>query len=401
MPRIFPFEALVYDAAVVGPLNRVTAPPYDVISEARRRAYQAEPFSIVSLDLAGEGEGQGEGYSRSGDLLRTWVADGALVRMPSGFHAYEMRFEQDGREGCVRGVLCAIELEDWGGGVLPHERTMPGPVEDRLRLLRATRTHLSPVYATVAGPCPDLADLLDRTTEAPADAEAVDSEGVLHRRWAISADEPVGSWLAAEQLLIADGHHRYTTALAYRDEMRATAGPGLWDRLLTFIVDAGSERLLVRPFHRVQLSGPIPTEGRPVGALEAVLAALDDDDPVIGLAVATADDVELRISALPGQPPAVRALHRGLLDGRVPPDELRFTPDAVEAVDAVRMGNAVVAYILPPTTPERIRKVVGRGERLPQKSTYFWPKPRTGMVLMPLDAADPASRLPPPSARAS
>lgn len=399
MPRIFPFEALVYDATVVGPLDRVTAPPYDVISEARRRAYQAEPFSIVRLDLADEGDG--DGYARSGDLLRSWVADGALVRMPGGFHAYEMRYGQGGREGHVRGVLCALELEDWGGGVLPHERTMPGPVEDRLRLLRATRTHLSPIYATIAGPCPDLADLLQATTSAPPDAEAVDPQGVLHRRWSVSADEPIGSWLATEQLLIADGHHRYTTALAYRDEMHATSGSGLWDRLLTFIVDAGSERLPVRPFHRIQVSGPAPTGGRPASDLDAVLAALDDDGPVIGFVVATDGGVELRISPLPGEPPAVRALHRGLLDGRVSPDELRFTPDAAEAIDAVRTRSAVAAYLLPPTTPERIRKVVGRGERLPQKSTYFWPKPRTGMVLMPLDSADPAPRLPPSRARAS
>jgi len=388
MPRIFPFEALVYDVDVVGPLDRVTAPPYDVISEERKRVYQAEPFSIVRLDLPGDSDGDGDGYSRGGDLLQTWVAEGALVRTSLGFHAYEMRYELEGRTGRVCGVLCALELEDWGEGVLPHERTMPGPVEDRLRLLRAIGTHLSPVYATVAGPCPDLAELLVERTRPAPDGELIDRQGVLHRRWTISPEEPIASWLAAEQLLIADGHHRYTTALAYRDEMRAAHGPGLWDRLLMFVVDAGSERLPVRPFHRIQLSGAVPTEGRRVGDLATVLAALDDDDPAIGIAVATPDGIELRISALPGDPPAVRALHRELLDALVSPDDLRFTPDVAEAVDAVRAGDAVAAYLLPPTTPERIRKIVGRGERLPQKSTYFWPKPRSGMVLMPL--RDPA-----------
>jgi uncharacterized protein (DUF1015 family) len=269
--------------------------------------------------------------------------------------------------------------------VLPHERTMPGPLEDRLHLLRATRTHLSPVYMTFAGPSPDLADLLTRSTETPPEAEMIDDEGVGHRRWSILGDAPIASWLAAEDVLIADGHHRYATALAYRDEMREVEGPGPWDRLLVFLVDASSERLDVRPFHRIQRSGLMPDGGLPVDDLDAVLAALDDDEPLVGLAVGTAEGPAFRTLPLEGEPPAVRALHRDVLDGHVPPDALRFTPDAAEAVAAVGAGTAVGAYLLPPTTPDRIRKVVERGERLPQKSTYFWPKPRTGMTLMPLD----------------
>ena len=198
---------------------------------------------------------------------------------------------------------------------------------------------------------------------------------------------PIGEWLADEPFLIADGHHRYTTALAYRDEMRATSGPGLWDRLLTFVVDAGSERLSVRPFHRVQLTGAIPEPGRVVADLETLLGSLSDDDLRVGIVRRSGPDVELSVRELTGEPPTVRALHEGLLDAIAPPGSLRFTPEAVEAVAAVTSGEAVAAYLLPPTTPDRIRKVVERGERLPQKSTYFWPKPRTGVVLMPLDGS--------------
>jgi uncharacterized protein (DUF1015 family) len=385
MPRVFPFEALIYDTAVAGPLDRVTTPPYDVISEVRRRGYLARPYNIGRIDLATSDDDTQvaeDRYEQAGALLRRWIREGALVRIPTAFQAYEMRFGPTDR---VRGILCAMELEDWGGGVLPHERTMEGPVEDRLRLLRATNTQLSAVYGTVAGPCPSLADLLDEVTAAPPDAETLDAEGVIHRRWTIATDAPIGSWLAEEPVLIADGHHRYTTALAFRDEMRVTAGAGPWDRLLTFIVDAGSERLSVRPFHRVQLSGMAPEAGVPVSDLDTALAALSDDGLRVGIARPTDGGVELRVATLTGEPPAVRALHDGLLDAIASTDELRFTPDASEAVEAVRSGNAVAAYLLPPTTPDRIRKVVERGERLPQKSTYFWPKPRTGMVLMPLD----------------
>ncbi len=390
MPRVFPFEALIYNTAVAGPLDRVTTPPYDVISEVRRRGYLARPYNIGRIDLATTDEdrrGAEDRYGRAGNLLRRWIGEGALVRIPTAFHAYEMRFGPTDR---VRGILCAMELEDWGGGVLPHERTMEGPVEDRLRLLRATNTQLSPVYGTVAGPCPSLADLLDDVTANSPDAETLDAEGVVHRRWTIATNAPIGSWLAEEPVLIADGHHRYTTALAFRDEMRATAGAGPWDRLLTFVVDAGSEHLSVRPFHRIQLSGTAPDDGVPVEELDTALAALSDDELRVCIAKPTARGVELRVATLTGEPPAVRALHDGLLDAISSTDTLRFTPDATEAVEAVRSGNAVAAYLLPPTTPDRIRKVVERRERLPQKSTYFWPKPRTGMALMPLDHDAPA-----------
>ena len=197
---------------------------------------------------------------------------------------------------------------------------------------------------------------------------------------------PIGGWLADEPLLIADGHHRYTTALAYRDEMRATSGPGPWDRLLTFVVDAGSERLSVRPFHRVQLSGDSPEPGRSVSDLSELLATLSDDDLRVGIVRRAGADVELtRAGARRGAARGPRAPRRGARRDR-PTGTLRFTPDAAEAVAAVRSGEAVASYLLPPTTPDRIRKVVERGERLPQKSTYFWPKPRTGVVLMPLDS---------------
>jgi uncharacterized protein (DUF1015 family) len=379
MPRVFPFEALVYDIGVVGALDRVTTPPYDVISEDRRKEYWSDPFSIVQVDL-GTGDGE-DRYVQAGALLRRWIVDGVLVRTPPAFHAYEMRSSPT---EAVRGIFCAMELEDWGGGILPHEETMSGPVEDRLQLLRATQTDLSAVYGTVTGPCPSLENLLDAVTSKPPEAELLDEQGVTHRRWSIPADLPIGDWLAEEPLLIADGHHRYTTALAYRDEMRAANGPGPWDRLLTFVVDAGSERLSVRPFHRIQLSGSAPEPGRPVGDLAAVLGALSDEGPRIGVVRPDGAHAELTVWDLAGDPPAVRALHDELLDAIAPPGSLRFTPDAAEALSAVEGGGAVAAYLLPPTTPDRIRRVVERGERLPQKSTYFWPKPRTGMIMMPL-----------------
>lgn len=379
MPRIAPFAALTFDPTVVGPLERVTAPPYDVISDDERARYAADPHSIVRIDLPDAGPDGRDRYASAAATLGGWVAGGALRGLPLAYHAYEMIHGTDR----IRGLLCGLELEPWGGSVLPHERTMPGPLDDRLRLLRATRTHLSPVYGTITGPCEPLEAMLAGVTDTPPEAELHDRHGVRHRMWSVPADPQVERALADEPFLIADGHHRYTTALTYRDERRAAEGPGPWDRILAFLVDAGSEPLAVRPFHRIQLAGE-PPQGREVPDLTTALGAVSDDELRIGIATRDGAGIRFGTLQLPGESPAVRALHDSFLDAAVQAEDLRYTPDAEQAVEAVR-GGAVAAYLLPGTTPDRIRKVVERGERLPQKSTYFWPKPRTGLALMPLD----------------
>ncbi len=374
---------------MAGPLDRLTSPPYDVINAAREREYRdASPYNIVHVDLAEtpSDPALGDRYERAATLLAAWRADGVLRRTEPSYFVYELAFTLDARPGRVRGVLCAMDLEPWGGSVLPHEETMPGPVQDRLRLLRATRTHLSAIYGTVAGPCGSLASELDRAAANVPDADIVDEEGVRHRLWALPDDGSIASFFADEPLLIADGHHRYTTALAYRDERHAVDGPGPWDRILTFVVDAGTEEVPVLPYHRIQVKGePLPG-GDDVADLAAVLETVDDEALRIGTAVRAADGtVRYATHAIAGAPPAVLALHDDYLDGAAPGDALWFTHDALDADDAVRAGAASAAYFLPSTVPGRIRAVIEAGQRLPRKSTFFWPKPRTGLVLMPLD----------------
>ena len=388
MPRVSSFTGLVFDPEVTGPLEVVTAPPYDVIGEAERRAFlSSSPYSVVHLDLS-EADGGRDRYERAAELLATWRREGALVEsVEPGYVAYEMRFRLEARERTIRGLLCALELEDWGGAILPHERTMPGPVEDRLRLLRATRANLSAVYGTVTGPVPALASLLDDVTDGPASRSIVDEEGVSHRMWPVEADPAIAGWLAGEPLLIADGHHRYTTALRYRDERRAVDGPGEWDSVLALVVDAGTEEPPVLPFHRVVGAGgagrAAQLAGERVRDMQEALAELDDETGTIGVVLREPGGLVHLVTTLQGGPPAVSALHETVL-GDVEGD-VRFTPDPVDAESAVRSGEAGAAYLLPPTTTRRIHAVVERGERLPQKSTFFWPKPRTGMVLRALE----------------
>ena len=152
----------------------------------------------------------------------------------------------------------------------------------RLRLLRATATHLSPIYGTVSGPCAPLAALLERTCrEAPVE-ELLDEEGVTHRLWEIPREEPIDAWLRDEELLIADGHHRYTTALAYRDERHAADGPGPWDAIFALVVDAGTESVPVLPYHRVQVAGEALAPSRPATDLDDVLARVSDEGLAVG-----------------------------------------------------------------------------------------------------------------------
>jgi uncharacterized protein (DUF1015 family) len=386
VPRLTPFRALRFDPAVAGPLDLLTGPPYDVIGPNRERLRERSPYNIVHVDLADDaGEDVDERYGRAGAILHAWREEGALVLDDAPmYYGYELRFPWTDGSRTVRGVLAALELEPFGRGVVPHEQTMEGPIADRLRLLRASRTQLSPIYGLVAGPSPPLAHALDAVARTPALATVHDEEGVDHRVWAMPSDVDVGAWLRDLPVLVADGHHRYATALAYRDERRSRDGPGPWDAVMFLIVDAGHETVPVLPYHRVQVAGEPPSGGLPREELSEVLADLDDAALRYGTVTRTDGRVVYRLHDLPGDPPTVRALHDQILDRAAPGDDLRFTHDARDAERAVRDGTAMAAYLLPPTTPERIRGVVERGERLPRKSTFFWPKPRTGIVMMPV-----------------
>ena len=365
-------------------MGQVTAPPYDAVtSEHERRLHAASPYNVVRLILGREEAGDDAGnnkYTRAASRLRSWAEDGVLVPTSrAAWFPYEMRFTFQGEPRRVRGLICQVELEPLGGSIVPHEDTLPAPFEDRLALLRAVRANLSPVYALFRGPRRPLSAFLDEVAAAPAHRTVVDEEGVEHRLWAVEDGADVSSWLADEQLLIADGHHRYAVALAYRDEMRAAHGPGPWDHMMMLVVDAGAEDPPVLPIHRVLLEGQPPTSGVGVRDLAEVLAALVDDDLTYGVAAREDGRIVHRVATLDGTPPTVYALHEQVLGDAA----LRFVPDAVVAEELVRAGEGTGAFFLPPTRVERIRSVIERRRRLPQKSTYFWPKPRTGMVFRP------------------
>ena len=390
MVAVAPFDGLLYDPGVVGDLASVTSPPYDVVlPHEQDRLHRASTWNIALVDLGATVAGApDEKYTRAGDLLRRWREEGALVSSQRPcVYPYEMRFAYRGTRRRVRGLILQVDLEPWGGAVLPHERTMAAPVEDRLRVLKATQTDLSPIYAVVGGPSDSQTALLARAADRPPDRELVDEEGVEHRLWIEDADDSLVDWYRDQSVLIADGHHRYQTALAHRDEMRAAHGPGPWDSVMMLLVDAATEDPPVLPIHRVvRGTAAAHPDGERVRDLEEILARLVEDDLTYGAALRTGDGLVHLVGRLRGDPPTVAALHRSFLDG-AQLEELRFVPDAALAEAEVREGHADLALFLPPARVETVHAVVAAGGRLPQKSTYFWPKPRTGMVLRPLDLA--------------
>jgi uncharacterized protein (DUF1015 family) len=385
VPRISPFRGLLFNEARVGPLAAATAPPYDTVDRRlRRRLTSSSPHNIVHLDLPEPAaDAADDQYTGAGSLLRRWRDEGVMRLLPRpAMYPYEMRFRFEGEPRRIRGVICEVELEPWGGAIVPHEDTMPGPVEDRLRLARALRTNVSAVYALFPGPRPDLRRYLEDASTSTPLLRVIDEEGVDHRMWVV--EDQVPDLPRHDSLLIADGHHRYTMALRYREEMRAEHGAGPWDRQMMFLVDAALERPPVLPIHRVLLEAPPPGRGERVRDLEELSAALDDEHLTYGV-VRREDGMAVHeIGRVEGKPPTVCALTDRVAALR-DVAKLRFTHDAVEAEASVRSGEAAVAYLLPPTSAERIRGVIDASERMPQKSTYFWPKPRTGMVLRPLE----------------
>jgi uncharacterized protein (DUF1015 family) len=416
-----PFRGLRFDPDVVGDHAQVTAPPYDVISPEARDAYEAQsPYNVVRLilarpehDTAAQAEG-GTDYGHVAELLARWVSDGILRRDPSPcLYIYEETYELRGTRRVQRGVLASVALDDTGSWVVPHERTMAAPVADRLRLLEATEVNLSPVFGVYAGGGGPAAVLDDATATEPA-LDCADETGVRHRLWVVDDPERIAAWrgrMAGQRVLIADGHHRYRTSLAYRDAVRAANGgrPGPWDELLMYLVDADLHGPAVLAIHR--LLGDVGGAGvlaglegdfdaRPVASPaqaeeeldrlpeEAVAFGLYADgrswllvarDPAALAAEAGRDRRMLDVEVLHG-PVLSKRLGVSDFEGRVV-----YQSDLPAAVAAVDDGAAASLIILRPARFATVAEIAAGGETLPQKTTYFYPKPRDGLVLRPLD----------------
>ncbi len=352
MAVVKPFRALSYDERRAGPLAALVAPPYDVISPEERRRYAARsPYNVVHVTLP-------EDPSNAARALGEWERGGVLVR--DGEPALRwLAQDYTGPDGVARrrdGLVGALRIEPYEtGGIRPHERTHAEAKEGRLRLLRATRTHVEPIFLLYEG-----------ALTGPARPPAVDVEldGVRSRLWRLEgATGPAESVpdLSAASLLIADGHHRYETALAFHEEDGTEASA--W--MPVVIVPTAQEGLTIFPTHRISAHAANlpPLADRPADGLPSVEVYMPSGS---GYLVGEEGELEAEIVA------------------RYAP-EVRYTPSADEARAAVDGGEAAVAFLLRPPTVEQVGAVVAAGRTMPQKSTYFYPKLTSGLLFMPLE----------------
>lgn len=410
MPHTRPFRALRYSDAAR--LRDLVCPPYDVISEEEQhRLHERNPANAVHLELArGLPEGAEERYRTVADTFEQWCEDGVLRRDETdSLYVYRQDFVTErGERRRVAGVIGALELEPFGraSGVLPHERTMPEPIEQRLDLMRALPVNISPIYAIYRGRGA-LTPFLDSLENRPPEARFADEAGTLHRLWAITAPAEVdmlASGLENGPLVIADGHHRYETALAYAGEQEA---PGEHDAVMCFCVDADTEDLVVLPYHRALRTPVAPAElqerltsrypsKRVTGTGGEALDSSGADHPFLWrlgggeeilIEVADSDVVD----AVGDRPRAWRdldvvALHEAVLPEILPEGvtELRFSKDSHEIVRLVDGGGFAAGVLLQPLDAAQVVEVARSGERMPQKASYFWPKAITGLVFRTL-----------------
>jgi uncharacterized protein (DUF1015 family) len=358
LAEIKPFRALRYDTERAGPLADLVAPPYDVIGPEERELYLGRsPYNVVHLTLPDTEED-------AAPDLRSWQEDGVLVNEEPSFWAVSQDYV--GPDGVARtrtGLVASLRLEPYENGVvLPHERTHRGPKEGRLRLLRATQTELEPIFLLYEGEAP---------FEVPGRTPDLEVEGT--RLWRLE-DASIGDAFADRRLLIADGHHRYETALAYHDEV-GTPESGY---MMVVLVSTSDPGLMIFPTHRVAASvnGPGPTH-------DDVRTALSDlEQSPRDRAAAVLYRRDGRIALLSG--------NEGQLDVELveaaAPGEMTYTASLDDAVAAVDRGDAEGAFLVRPLRVEDVFEVAARGKTMPQKSTYFYPKLISGLLFHPLGA---------------
>lgn len=395
VPRFEPFAGLRYDPSV--PLDAVIAPPYDVVGpEERAELARRHRANAIHVELPIEDRATGQDkYAHAATLLRAWVDEGVLLRDAApAFYAYRMTAPGGDR---TSGVVGALGCEPIGGDVLPHEQTIPKDRTDRLSLLRACHANLSPIWGLSL--TEGLATLYQQSTPPLASAE--DADGVLHELWVV--DDPatidaIRVSVGSSPVVIADGHHRYETALAYQAERRAArdGARGDYDYVMALVVELAPDQLTVRPIHRT-ITG-VPESFDLVGAFGTVFDTVHAgpaDEQVVGavadsqaLALITGSDVWLLTPREQAYERAESDLDSSVValavDG-IPGAETQYHHDWRTVVSTVIAGSADAAVLLRPVTVDQIGEWAHGRRRMPPKSTYFHPKPRTGMVFRPVE----------------
>ncbi len=421
MAHVEPLAALHYDPAVAGPLQDLAAPPYDVIDPEQRASLAARaPHNVVRIDLPEDPDG-GDVYAHAAALLETWRAEGAVVQDDAlALWAIVQDYTgPDGRPLTRNGFFARVRVEDYGPGTIrPHERTHPGPKEDRLRLTRATQANLSPIFSLYSDPELKAWRALEPATQEQPFGAVTDEDGTHNRLWRIADPDAIAAVqeaIAGAELLIADGHHRYETARAYADEI---GGEGDHRYVLMCLVALQDEGLTVFPTHRL-VDGLKGTEKPELLAatlrqhFEIEETTADDlvppgeGDGTIQIGYMdshfkrafrlTLKDQAIADEALPDMPEPYRRLDTAVLEALVLKGPLQLSEDDIshlnglgyarsfqEARELVEAGTFDAGFFLRGIPVSQIQQIAAAGVNMPPKSTYFFPKVPTGLLFNPL-----------------
>ncbi len=405
MPDFHPFSGIRYDLSEVGAgIDELIAPPYDVVDEEQRVTLEeSHPLNSVRLILPRDSRAEGDRYQRAAGALSAWRASGSLVADATPrFYGYSMDFRDP--HGVARrtvGAFGALRLPSPGeDDVLPHERTLPKAKSDRLALLRATRANLDPIWCLSL--TEGLTGLVDTSTPL---AGCRDSEGVEHTLYAM--DDPdrcaqLSAAVARSPLVLADGHHRFETALAYEKEVRTEIGePGGASAILALVVELAEEQLCIEAIHRLLRLPRGLDAGAALSAAfrivrvgpntpEGAASLLERMGSERGIGLSEPDGLSLCVplSERPGDDPVAStdaALIEDVVLPLLPGAEVTFRHDAEACVSLVEKGAASASLLLRPVSVASTRAAAEDRLRMPQKTTFFWPKPRTGFVFRSLD----------------
>jgi uncharacterized protein (DUF1015 family) len=422
--RIDPLRALLYDRAIAGEPAAVVAPPYDLIGSARQNElYERSRYNIVRLEFGRDADR----YAAAAATLREWLAAGVLRRLerPAIFH-YTQRFSIDGRSLVRTGLIARIRLEPFGAGrILPHEKTFPAAKEDRLKLLTAIRTNTSSIFGLYSGQHPELDHLRTEVAARAPLIELTDDLAIRNELRVIDAPAEIATIqraLATPRVLIADGHHRYETALNYQRIRRAAGKPAAaqgFDYTMMTMVACDDSGLVILPTHRIvhrlrpEALAAFAAEARKVFTVEEIA-----DREILRTRLHAAGRGALAVAlkghrahyllqirdraavsaAIPETPPPVRELDVTLLHAMIfdrifsltaaeirKGGNIEYTIDAAAALEAVTSGAADGAFLMNPPSIEDVERVSDAGATMPEKSTYFHPKLLTGLVMNPLE----------------
>lgn len=407
---VIPFQGLRYNATKVEGIENVIAPPYDVIKPEERFALEARhPTNIIHLILSQPSDNDTDAenqYTRAAARMNQWISEGILVRDTTPrYYIYDQSFNApDGKNYTRRALIALVKLEPFENRViLPHEKTHAGPKADRLNLMRECHANLSPIFLLYADPAGNIEQIMESfTDDHPPEIDCAETFGSTHQFWCLNDTErnrEIQALFSTKPLLIADGHHRYETALAFREEMAYTGLSG-YGYMMVNLVRMESPGLAVLAIHRLlsNLSSdqithaitklPEVFEVHEIDTQANLMAKLDTlkgKSPVVGMH--TPDDTyRLLIPNLttPKQLDVTlvqETLIKNLFQIETLAEHISYTAYADDAIAHVKAEADRVALLMNPTPVEQVLEVAMAGSTMPQKSTYFYPKMATGFVL--------------------